>query len=319
MDVNLSSEERAQILQTIEMFEVITQTQPDDCQSLDILKEAYVKIGQQNDALRVSRRLAQAYLQNGLYSSALLECEGILLKEPSAADVLALMGEIESRMGLPASGRAVAPTAPAATANSAPSASAPSSNGQGGAPDAANLMQVPRTKRLGQGGPVMPALLPEEDGNGHFASFLAHHRMVTEPIATAAFQKIRSTTTRRSPGSMTPAPSLLEEIARDGGPAVDLLLGQLVEITKSGYVPLESYDIDRAIVRLLPETLTIGRLMVPFDVVSRTVMIALCNPFDAAAKEAAASQLDYHIQWYLAKPTSIVRVLRDVYRLDAAD
>ena len=43
MDANLTSEERAQILQTIEMFEVIAQTQPDDCQSLDILKEAGVK------------------------------------------------------------------------------------------------------------------------------------------------------------------------------------------------------------------------------------------------------------------------------------
>ena len=315
MDVNLSSEERAQILQTIEMFEVITQTQPDDCQSLDILKEAYVKIGQQNDALRVARRLAEAYLQSGLYSSALLECEGILLKDPTAADVLALMGEIESRMGLPSSARAAA----APPASSAPPSLDPATNGQIESPEAANLMQVPRTKRLpGQGAPVMP-VLPEEDGNGHFASFLAHHRMVTEPIATAAFQKIRFSTARRSPGSMTPAPSLLEEIARDGGPAVDLLLGQLVEITKSGYVPLENYDLDRAIVRLLPETLTIGRLLVPFDVVSRTVMIALCNPFDAAAKEAAASQLDYHIQWYLAKPASLVRVLRDVYRLDAAD
>lgn len=99
MDVNLTSEERAQILSTIEMFEVITQTQPDDCQSLDILKEAYVKIGQQEDALRISRLLATAYLQNGLYSSALLECEGILSKQPDAADVLALMGEIEARAG----------------------------------------------------------------------------------------------------------------------------------------------------------------------------------------------------------------------------
>src|SRR5204862_7573012 len=105
MDVNLSSEERAQILQTIEMFEVITQTQPDDCQSLDILKEAYVKIGQQNEALRVARRLAQAYLQSGLYSSALLECEGILLKGPTAADVLALMGDIDNRIGFAGSWR----------------------------------------------------------------------------------------------------------------------------------------------------------------------------------------------------------------------
>src|SRR5450432_4022634 len=99
MDANLTSEERAQILQTIEMFEVIAQTQPDDCQSLDILKEAYIKIGQQDDALRVGRRLAESYLQNGLYSSALLECEQILSKQPTSPDVVALMGEIESRSG----------------------------------------------------------------------------------------------------------------------------------------------------------------------------------------------------------------------------
>ena len=33
----------SQIVQTIEMFEVITQTQPDDYQSLEILKEALSK------------------------------------------------------------------------------------------------------------------------------------------------------------------------------------------------------------------------------------------------------------------------------------
>ena len=97
MDSKLTSEEYAQILQTIEMFEVISQAEPGDCQSYDILKEAYLKIGQIEAALQVSRKLAEAYLNMGLYSSALLECEGILQLQPNSPDIVALMGEIESR------------------------------------------------------------------------------------------------------------------------------------------------------------------------------------------------------------------------------
>jgi len=37
----LTASEEAQLQQTIEMFEVITQSQPQDYQSLEILKEAY--------------------------------------------------------------------------------------------------------------------------------------------------------------------------------------------------------------------------------------------------------------------------------------
>ena len=37
----LNDGEEAQLLQTIEMFEVIVQSQPSDTQSLEILNEAY--------------------------------------------------------------------------------------------------------------------------------------------------------------------------------------------------------------------------------------------------------------------------------------
>jgi len=65
LEHTLSDEEHNQILQTIDMFEVITQTQPDDYQSLEILKEAYTKVGRQDEALRVSRKLAEAYFNVG--------------------------------------------------------------------------------------------------------------------------------------------------------------------------------------------------------------------------------------------------------------
>ena len=66
LEHTLSEEEHSQIVQTIEMFEVITQTQPDDYQSLEILKEAYQKVGRADDSLKTSRRLAEACFEGGV-------------------------------------------------------------------------------------------------------------------------------------------------------------------------------------------------------------------------------------------------------------
>jgi hypothetical protein len=63
MSAALSVHEESQLTQTIEMFEVITQTQPLDYQSLEILKEAYLKLGRQKDVLTTSRRIASAYVR----------------------------------------------------------------------------------------------------------------------------------------------------------------------------------------------------------------------------------------------------------------
>src|SRR5688572_27459670 len=80
------------------MFEVILQTQPDDYQSLEILKEAYAKVGRADDSLKTSRRLAEAYFNVGSYTLAMQECEVILLKEPNAPEILAMLGDIETRL-----------------------------------------------------------------------------------------------------------------------------------------------------------------------------------------------------------------------------
>ena len=98
LEHTLSEEERSQIGQTIEMFEVITQTQPDDYQSLKILKEAHQKLGNADDALRISRRLAEAYFNVGSYPLAAHECESILAVAPNAPEILAMLGDIEARV-----------------------------------------------------------------------------------------------------------------------------------------------------------------------------------------------------------------------------
>src|SRR3981081_4577345 len=93
----LSPSEEAQLAQTIEMFEVITQSQPQDYQSLEILNEAYFKLGREKDVISTSKRIAQAYVAMGQLSSAILEYESILQRFPDDPDVLAALGELESK------------------------------------------------------------------------------------------------------------------------------------------------------------------------------------------------------------------------------
>src|SRR5512141_2806270 len=93
----LTANEEAQLVQTIEMFEVITQSQPLDYQSLEILKEAYSKLGRDSDVVGTSKRIAQAYVLMGQLSSAILEDETILQRYPDDPDVQAALQQIETK------------------------------------------------------------------------------------------------------------------------------------------------------------------------------------------------------------------------------
>src|SRR5450432_632475 len=91
----ISSEEQEQLTQTIEMFEVITQANPQDCQSMEILKDAYQRVGKLAESLIVARKLADTYVELGQYSAAMLEYEGILQKAPESPEVIAALSEVE--------------------------------------------------------------------------------------------------------------------------------------------------------------------------------------------------------------------------------
>src|SRR5439155_23116757 len=97
MASTLTPSEEAQLGQTIEMFEVITQSQPQDYQSLEILKEAYSKLNREKDVISTSKRIAQAYVQMGQLSSAILEYETILQRFPDDPDVQAALQQIETK------------------------------------------------------------------------------------------------------------------------------------------------------------------------------------------------------------------------------
>jgi hypothetical protein len=293
LEHTLSEEEHSQIVQTIEMFEVITQTQPDDYQSLEILKEAYQKVGRTDDSLKTSRRLAEAYFNVGSYTLAMQECEVILLKEPNAPEILAMLGDIETR--LQAAGHTIATTG--------------SKNGLIASPNGTNdggLVDLQHGKN---------AQHSQDRGDEHLAKFLVMQQLFTEDQVTKAMETVKHLNKDLSGQSL--AASLLDKLCRQDTDKVDQALSGLIDRTKFAYVPLEYYDIDRQIARMLPDHLTLGRLYVPFDLISRTIMVACCNPFDAAGREAVQQSLDYTVTWYLARPDAIIKALQDIYRLES--
>jgi len=294
LEHTLSEEEHSQIVQTIEMFEVITQTQPDDYQSLEILKEAYQKVGRGPDSLKTSRRLAEAYFNVGSYTLAMQECEVILVKEPSAPEILAMLGDIETR--LQAAGHVIA--------------TGGSKNG---------LIASTGGKGSHDSGLVdLHGKAPENShdrGDDHLAKFLVMQQLFTEDQVTKALETVRHLNKDLSGQSL--AASLLDKLCRQDTDKVDQSLSGLIDRTKFAYVPLEYYDVDRQIARMLPDHLTLGRLCVPFDLISRTIMVACCNPFDAAGREAVQQSLDYTVTWYLARPDAIISSLQDIYRLES--
>jgi tetratricopeptide (TPR) repeat protein len=297
LEHTLSEEERSQIVQTIEMFEVITQTQPDDYQSLEILKEGYRKIGRLDESFRVSRRLAEAYYNVGSYTLAMQECEVILLKEPNAPEILALLGEIENK--LQQTGQKNSDVG-ARTGLIATDLVAGGANG-------ASLIEMPETRHR------MTHEL-QERGDEQLAKFLIVQQLFPEEEVTAALETVK--TLNKDLSGQALAASLLEKLCRQDTDKLDAVLSSLIDRTKFAFVPLEYYDVDRQIARMLPDHLTLGRLFVPFDLISRTIMVGCCNPFDIAGREAVQQSLDYTVAWYLARPGSIVKALQDIYRLD---
>src|SRR5437868_9022046 len=289
------------------MFEAITQTQPEDYQSLEILREAYTKIGRHDDALRTSRKLAESYFNAGSYTPALQQCEMILTREPNAPEILAMLGEIEQR--LQASGQAIVDKSKATTSL----VSSPFTRNDGSliTPNVeGSLIDVDLSRGKGLG----RITNLHERGDDHLAKFLIVQQMFGEEEVNDALEATKNANKELIAHAM--ATSMLEELCKSNPAQLEAVLSALIDRTKFAFVPLEYYDTDRQIAPMLPEYLTLGRLFVPFDLVSRTMMVACCNPFDSGGRDAVQQSVDYTVSWYLARPAAIAQTLKSIYRLN---
>lgn len=277
---NLNPGEEAQLQQTIEMFEVIVQSQPTDTQSLEILKEAYTKLGREQDVINTSKRIAQAYLQQGQLSSAILEYETVLQRQPDDADVRAALKQIEEK----ASGAAM-PTADAPPASPAS--------------DTALLRRKMRPSGT------------EEVDDGRKA---LHRIFVESKLITAGDFDLcwRSADLSMPPTDVVdPFIQLLREKAIL---PIDKSLKLISEKSRVPYLPLDRYDVDMDLARGFPADVCRRWCVLPFDRMSKAILVATANPYNQQAVRELSEATTHRILWYLASPTDIVANLRKAFR-----
>ncbi|MGA2604947.1 MAG: hypothetical protein ABSG14_12035 [Verrucomicrobiia bacterium] len=294
---SISEEEIQQLLRTVEMFEAITASQPDDYQSWEILKEAYNKLGRRDECLAASKKLATAHITLGQISQAILEYEGILQEYPNDAEVLKDLKELEAKTSQLAANRQPS-GAPSLREDSKPTPPAPAL--------AAGTAAPPSSR------PQPQAL---EDGTKALIDVLIAEKLVT-PQAVEPLMK-RLTSGPANSGE-NPMPFVLPQLlVEDQLVKLDDLLTVLVDRSGLPYLPLSTYDVDRDAVCLLPREVCFEKCIVPFDLISRSVLIATANPLDTAARSQAEVMLAYNVFWYVTSPEEIHAALRRAHGLDS--
>ena len=265
-------------MQTIEMFEVITQSQPNDYQSLEILKEAYLKLGRQQDVLNTSKRIAQAYVHLGQLSSAILEYETILQQFPDDADALAAMADIESK------------------ANSLTKGSSP--NG-----DTDTVSKPDKKSGVGKSAAEV------DDGRAAMHKLFVDGKLISAGDFDLCWQA--------PPLSEAPSKiyePFIQLLADKSILPFEKSLKVIVDKTRLGFLPLEKYDIDMDVARNFSKETCYRWCVLPFDRMSKSIFVATCNPFNKQAAEELQASTPSRLLWYLTSPSDLMKLVKKICR-----
>jgi tetratricopeptide (TPR) repeat protein len=277
----LNPGEEAQLQQTIEMFEVIVQSQPSDTQSLEILKEAYSKLGREDDVINTSKRIAQAYLQQGQLSSAILEYETVLQRRPDDQDVRTALKGIEDK----ASSSMAQPTAESAAM---PSVS-----------DTAMLRRKTRAS----------ATTEMDDGRKTLYKIYVDTKLITAGDFDLCWRNADLST---APVDVVePFVQLLHE---KGIFQIDKSLRLLSDKSRMAFLPLDRYDIDMDLARGFPAEVCRRWCVLPFDRMSKAILVATANPFNQQAAKDLAEATTHRLLWYVCAPNDLTSNLRKAFR-----
>ncbi|HEY0455272.1 MAG TPA: hypothetical protein VGE41_02795 [Verrucomicrobiae bacterium] len=283
----LTAGEEAQLAQTIEMFEVITQSQPQDYQSLEILKEAYAKLGRDADLVKTSKRIANAYVLMGQLSSAILEYESILQRFPEDAEALTALNEIESK----ASGFKDAEAVEAPEAKATPQTGGARSGSPAKA--AAGNQRIPSAET--------------DDGRQICVKLFVDGKIVNQGNFDQCWPKVDF-------DQRDIVEPFIQVVADKGYHSLEKSLRIFSDKTRLGYLPLDKYDIDYELTRQFAPEICKRWCILPFDRLSKSILVATANPFNRQAIAEMEEAAKLRVLWYLSSPPDIIKALRKAFR-----
>jgi hypothetical protein len=83
---------------------------------------------------------------------------------------------------------------------------------------------------------------------------------------------------------------------------------------RSGFLPIERYDIDTELARSFPKEICQRWCILPFDRMSKSILVATANPFNKRAAQELDEAIQQRFIWYLTSPPELIKALRKVFR-----
>jgi len=271
----LTQDEQAQIQQTIEMFEVITQSQPLDYQSLEILREAYSQVNRDADVIATSKRIADAYVQMGQVSSAILEYETLLQNLPEDQEVQVVLRKLVDQ-----------------------------SNSLSSSP----IEETGHTAMLRKKGiSISPDKV--DDGRKSMFKVFVDSKIITKDDFNSLW--ITPDLSREPEDVIDP---FIQRLADKALLPMDNSLKLLSDKTRMAYLPIERYETDIDLTRSFPAEVCRQWCILPFDRMSKAILVVTANPFSQQAARDLAAYTDNRLVWFLTQPVEIIKNLRKAFR-----
>jgi hypothetical protein len=95
---------------------------------------------------------------------------------------------------------------------------------------------------------------------------------------------------------------------------VEKSLKLLADRSRTAFLPLEKYDVDIDLTRGFPAEVCRRWCVLPFDRMSKSILVATANPFNQQAVKDLAEATTHRLLWYLAPPTDLISNLRIAFR-----
>ncbi|MBI4335812.1 MAG: hypothetical protein HY589_04070 [Candidatus Omnitrophica bacterium] len=79
------------------------------------------------------------------------------------------------------------------------------------------------------------------------------------------------------------------------------------------YLPLDNYNIDTEVIKLIPPEMARRHQVIPIDKLGTTITVAMANPLNAAALEEIEALTKCAVQPFVTTATSLENALRKYY------
>ncbi|HKI69648.1 MAG TPA: hypothetical protein VKA67_08670, partial [Verrucomicrobiae bacterium] len=76
----------------------------------------------------------------------------------------------------------------------------------------------------------------------------------------------------------------------------------------------DRYEMDIELARRFPADTCRRWCVLPFDRMSKSILVATANPFNQQAAKELAAATNNHVLWYVVSPAELAKHLRKVFR-----